>query len=96
MARIDSRQHNKLISQFAPQENGKYVRMWLGYTDTEYSGYWLDSNRKYPGYTNWGSSFAGMPLPDNAARVVNGVRETQGKGIINMFLNFYLNQTCLV
>ena len=43
----------------------------------------MDSNGNSPPFQNWGTSSAGLSLPDNTIRMVNGIKESQDCAVMN-------------
>ena len=70
LARIEDKDDNQLIAELAPYNETAYVHelIWIGYTDTDREGYFVDFDQQYPKYQKWGTNLFGNPLPDNGIR----------------------------
>jgi len=69
LARVENRKSNTKISQLVFNETlDEHLLVWIGYTDFEREGYFVDHEGMFPGYQKWGTNMHGAPLPDNSIR----------------------------
>lgn len=73
LARIENGKINQKIAELAPIDviTSEVALMWIGYTDVEREGYFVDFDNRSPPYRKWGTSMEGRPLPDNVIK--NGI-----------------------
>lgn len=64
---------NKAISLLVKKNNeGKLPYLWLGFTDEDREGYWMNVFGKQAEFTNWGRTSTGVYNPDNARKTIKG------------------------